>query len=129
MIKTGLFDLDDTLVDHNSAIEKASSWLLKAVQPAVTETERVFFTHRLIITAEEAGSSKPHQQIFAYACTKLGIEAAETMYVGDLLDLDAIASRDAGLIGVWLNRVGSQPKDCPSDIRQINTLTELSYLL
>ncbi|MEJ6484796.1 HAD family hydrolase [Nostoc punctiforme UO1] len=68
----------------------------------------------VVVTSEVAGFAKPAPQIFQYACAKLGVQQTESVYVGDNLELNAIAARDAGLIGVWLNRLhGDLPLSVP----------------
>jgi putative hydrolase of the HAD superfamily len=49
--------------------------------------------------------------------------------VGDRLDLDAIGARDAGMVGVWLNRTGPAGGALPSDVAMITSLELLPELL
>jgi putative hydrolase of the HAD superfamily len=57
--------------------------------------------------ADRAGCSKPDCGIFEYACNKAGCKPSEAYFVGDRLDIDAIAGRKAGLKTFWLNRAGN----------------------
>ncbi|MEH2386903.1 MAG: HAD family hydrolase [Nostoc sp.] len=82
----------------------------------------------VVVTSQVAGFAKPAPQIFQYACAKLGVQQTQSVYVGDNLELDAIAARDAGLIGVWLNRLHADLQASPRIIKRINRLTELSEL-
>jgi putative hydrolase of the HAD superfamily len=83
----------------------------------------------IIVTSETAGAAKPAHEIFQYACAKLKVQPIHCVYVGDNLELDAIASTDAGLVGVWLNRFYEDLQVSPQNVRQINRLTELSNLI
>ncbi|MCC5636962.1 HAD family hydrolase [Nostoc sp. CHAB 5844] len=83
----------------------------------------------VVVTSEAAGFAKPAPQIFQLACAKLGVQETESVYVGDNLELDAIAARDAGLIGVWLNRLHGGLQASPRIVERINRLSELSELM
>ncbi|BAB04192.1 HAD family hydrolase [Halalkalibacterium halodurans] len=86
---------------------------------------REFF--RYVVTSEAAGVAKPDPHIFAYACN-LAKEAVEScFYVGDRLKTDAVASQQAGLTGVWLNRLGKELRE--TDVIIIRSLDELDKYL
>jgi len=57
-----------------------------------------------VLSPAAIGAAKPDPQIFHAACEHLGAPPEETLHIGDRLDLDAHAARDAGLHGVWLDR-------------------------
>nr|WP_054055953.1 HAD family hydrolase [Alloactinosynnema sp. L-07] len=80
----------------------------------------------VVVSAGELGVAKPDPAIFHAACRQLGIPPAQTLHVGDRLDLDAAAARAAGLHGVWLNRA-AQRSDV--DVPMIETLADLPELL
>lgn len=63
---------------------------------------------RLLVGLDTLGVGKPDPRVFHEACRRLGTEPAETVYVGDELDVDARAAVQAGLVGVWLDRPGSR---------------------
>ncbi|MFN6499491.1 MAG: HAD family hydrolase [Nostoc sp. DedQUE01] len=79
----------------------------------------------IVVTAEAAGFAKPAPQIFQYACAKLGVQQTQSVYVGDNLELDAIAASNAGLIGIWLNRHHNNLGTYPLTIKQLNGLNQL----
>ena len=58
----------------------------------------------VVATTDTLGFGKPDPRAFLHACERLGAEPAHTAYVGDDLVVDAVAARDAGLIGIWLDR-------------------------
>ncbi len=58
----------------------------------------------VVATRDTLGFGKPDPRAFHHACELLGAEPGETMYVGDHIEIDAIAAKDAGLYAVWLQR-------------------------
>lgn len=60
----------------------------------------------VLVGVDTLGFGKPDPRVFLEACRRLGTAPARTAYVGDELDVDAVAARDAGLAGVWLDRPG-----------------------
>jgi len=68
-----------------------------------------------VATRDTLGFGKPDARAFHHACGLLGTAPAETLYVGDHLEIDAIAARDAGLPAVWLQRDQRGPQDGVED--------------
>lgn len=64
----------------------------------------------VVATRDTLGLGKPDARAFRHACGLLGTAPAETLYVGDHLEIDAIAARDAGLPAVWLQRDQGAPR-------------------
>jgi len=60
-----------------------------------------FFDH--IITSQTAGHKKPAREIFDFAMHKNGVQAAETMMVGDNLLTDIAGARRASIDTVFFN--------------------------
>ena len=81
----------------------------------------------LVVASGEVGFAKPDAAIFALACERLGVEPAQAAHVGDRLDFDAQAASAAGLLGIWLDRLGTQRP--PRDVTRIATLRELPAVL
>jgi putative hydrolase of the HAD superfamily len=82
----------------------------------------------VVITPEDVGVSKPHPQIFAYACEAVSAHPADCLYVGDQLETDAHAARSAGLMSVWLDR-GVSTKAILDDMCVVHALTDLPCYL
>lgn len=61
---------------------------------------------QVLVGVDTLGVGKPDPRVFLEACGRLGTDPARTAYVGDELDVDAVAAREAGLVGVWLDRPG-----------------------
>ncbi|WAL98085.1 HAD family hydrolase [Streptomyces sp. Je 1-369] len=81
-----------------------------------------------VLCAADLGVSKPAPEAFLAACTHLGLAPAEIAYVGDQPEIDARGARDAGLLGIWLDRNGSAG-DGPTGVHRIRALSELPALL
>lgn len=58
----------------------------------------------VVATTDTLGFGKPDARAFHHACGLLGAAPSETVYVGDHLEIDAVAATEAGLYGVWLRR-------------------------
>jgi len=82
---------------------------------------------QVVVTSLDTGFTKPHPQIFGEALNRAGVPAEEAMYVGDQYQVDVLGARDAGMVGVLLDRGGYFPEitDCP----RISSLIELSEML
>lgn len=81
----------------------------------------------VLVGVDELGRGKPDPAVFELACRRLGLTPRECAYVGDELDLDARGARDAGLLGIWLDRHASG--DTPDDVPVARTLTDVLRLL
>jgi putative hydrolase of the HAD superfamily len=57
-----------------------------------------------VLISEECGCAKPNAAIFHRACSMVDESPQQSVYVGDLYDVDAVAARAAGLTGIWLDR-------------------------
>lgn len=64
-------------------------------------------------TRDTLGFGKPDTRAFHHACGLLGSSAAETVYVGDHLEIDAIGASRAGLRAIWLQRGPGDLPDVP----------------
>lgn len=58
----------------------------------------------VIATSESLGVGKPAPAAYHLACKALGVEPAETLMIGDNLELDVVAARAAGLTAAHLDR-------------------------
>lgn len=84
-----------------------------------------YFAH--VITSEAAGCKKPDAGIFEYALAKAGVEASESLMIGDDPEVDVLGAENAGMDGVFFN-----PKklDLNGSIKnQIYDLIELQDIL
>jgi putative hydrolase of the HAD superfamily len=70
---------------------------------------RRYFTE--VLVSEDLGCAKPAIECFAEACRRLGVAPQNTIYVGDMVNIDARPATAAGLRGVWLDRHGTRSDD------------------
>ena len=68
----------------------------------------------------------------------LNLEPQNLIYIGDRLDVDAVASNDSGMKGVWINRKRSADKklmgsysenNLPKNISEIYSLSHLDEII
>ncbi len=62
----------------------------------------------MLVGVDTLGFGKPRPEVFLEASRRLGTEASRTAYVGDELEVDAVAAVRAGLLGVWVDRPGAR---------------------
>ncbi|WP_061965076.1 HAD family hydrolase [Demequina aurantiaca] len=60
----------------------------------------------MLVGVDTLGFGKPDPRVFELAAERLGSVPSGTAYIGDELDIDAIAATRAGLSGYWLDRWG-----------------------
>ncbi|MFV2119219.1 HAD family hydrolase [Streptomyces sp. Act-28] len=79
-----------------------------------------------VLCAADIGVSKPAAAAFHAACDALGLAPGEVAYVGDQPDIDARGAVEAGLLGIWLDRldIGGRP-----ELTRITELRQLPALL
>ena len=82
---------------------------------------------QVVVTSQDAGSSKPQPEIFREALRQVGVQASEAVYVGDQYEIDIIGAKNAGMNGVLLDRGGyfDKPTECP----RIRTLAQVEHLV
>ena len=66
------------------------------------------FSALLVSASEQSG--KPHPEIFRRACDRLAVPPAQTVHVGDSLEEDFAAAREAGLSALLLDRGDRHPE-------------------
>jgi putative hydrolase of the HAD superfamily len=75
-----------------------------------------------VFVSSEIGAAKPDPASFRIACEGLDVQPGEAVFVGDMLELDALAARTAGLTGIWLDRFSS---DLDAPCPRIGSLADL----
>ena len=55
-----------------------------------------------IVDSELVGVEKPNPRIFEIACQRLNADPKETVYVGDIYDIDIVGANAAGIEGILL---------------------------
>jgi putative hydrolase of the HAD superfamily len=97
----------DTLLAAGLAVGALSN---ASVELQTVKLARVALLERvpMLVGVDTLGFGKPDPRVFLEACRRLGTAPERTAYVGDELDVDAVASREAGLLGVWVDRPGGR---------------------
>jgi putative hydrolase of the HAD superfamily len=90
---------------------------------AVGLSDRVAF----IVGTDVFGVGKPDPRPFIRGCELLGIDPSRVAHVGDEVDHDARGARDAGLLGIWLDRHDTGLT--PDDVAVARTLADVPALL
>lgn len=81
----------------------------------------------VVIASADVGLRKPDPRIFELACTRLGVEPARSVHVGDHLYADVLGARAAGLEPVLIDRHGGAPQQPGTPL--ICTLDDLDHVL
>jgi putative hydrolase of the HAD superfamily len=81
------------------------------------------------ISSLQHGYMKPHPSIFEAALRLAGVDAAESVMVGDSLSQDIEGARRVGMRGVLVRRSGTISVAEPTDVPVISSLKELPELL
>jgi len=79
-----------------------------------------------VLVSEDLGHAKPARECFAEACRRLEVAADNTVYIGDMVSIDARPATAAGMRGVWLDRRGSARDDYRP---RVESLAELPALI
>lgn len=59
---------------------------------------------QVVVTSQDSGYHKPQPEIFKEAARRAGVEAGESMYIGDQYQIDVLGAKGAGMQGVLLDR-------------------------
>ncbi|PFE03287.1 HAD family hydrolase [Bacillus cereus] len=79
-----------------------------------------------VIASSQVGVAKPDSKIFKEAATRMNKDIKECYYVGDRLDTDALGSKDAGMTGIWINRLDDKKH---KDVITIHSLSQLERII
>lgn len=92
-----------------------------------------------VIASGEIGTTKPRPEIFAAAAKAFEVSPAAVAYVGDRVRTDAVGARDAGMLGLWLDRGAARNAvtdgaegtavELPADVPRLTSLLELPAYL
>jgi putative hydrolase of the HAD superfamily len=82
---------------------------------------------KVIVISSAAGVHKPERAIFRHACEMAECRPRDCVFVGDQLVTDALAAREVGMEGIWLNRRRLFMPGC--DVETIESLVDLPDLL
>jgi putative hydrolase of the HAD superfamily len=81
------------------------------------------------VVSSEVGFSKPDPEIFRLACRNLNVDPGESVFVGDLYDLDVVGALNAGMKPAWIRRDFSDEHESKKKAFELGSLSELSSFL
>ncbi len=83
-----------------------------------------------VVVSDSVGWRKPSPMIFHEALTRLGLDPAETLFVGDRPEIDVLGAKQVGLAAAWVNS-GAEPlpEGIPAPDYEVRTLPDLLPLL
>jgi putative hydrolase of the HAD superfamily len=79
-----------------------------------------------VITSEGSNSLKPHKEIFDYALRRAGAAPAESIMLGDSVEVDIQGAINAGIDQVYVNHLGIEPAIKPT--YTVSNLKELEKI-
>ena len=96
----------------------------------VLEREGIADLFETIVVSDEVGWRKPKPLIFELALARLGLDAADALFVGDRIDIDVAGAQGVGMGSAWINpeRTALPPDVQPPDY-EIRDLAELGPIL
>jgi len=100
------------------------------IQNSKLETLNIKHYFECIILSEEVGFRKPDPRIFWVATNSLSVDSNECLYIGDLIEVDVLGAKNAGMLSCWFNRREAQIAE--SNVRpdyEIKNLRELLDIL
>jgi len=80
-----------------------------------------------VITSEEAGAMKPKEKIFHFALNKASALAAESLMIGDEIEIDLLGAKAAGLDQMYVNHHGKSHME--SFTFEVQSLEEIVSIL
>jgi FMN phosphatase YigB (HAD superfamily) len=80
----------------------------------------------VVVISGEVNRRKPSPEIFERALKVLGVEASETVFVGDMLDLDVLGPKKVGMKTVFIER---RPLEHDVDVKPDYVIKGLNELL
>ena len=83
----------------------------------------IFDRFKIVTISTDINVHKPHKELFYHACKLANEKVENCFYIGDNFEIDIIGANNAGMKGIWLNRINCKTVD--KDIIQINSLNEL----
>jgi putative hydrolase of the HAD superfamily len=81
-----------------------------------------------VITSEGSNSLKPHKEIFEYAFQKTGALPAESIMIGDTIDVDILGAVNAGIDQVHVNHLTSEVVPVKDNLTPTYTVFSLKEL-
>jgi len=82
-----------------------------------------------VVTAADAGASKPAPGIFQTALGRAGIPAAQAVHIGDDPVRDVMGAKAVGMYAIWVNLTQEEWRGDASPDAEVHTIGELRRVL
>ena len=126
--------LDLAAVRHSTSITGVAAASSRSVETRALTPDDPARRGR-VIASGELGVTKPDVAIFAAAAAAFDVPASACAYVGDRVRTDAVGARNAGMLGLWLDRGAARnaitdgaegtAAELPPDVPRLTSLLEL----
>ena len=136
---------DQWAVNHHFEMYDDAAPVLRGLQASGLQVGLISNSHRSLdafreyfsltglisvsVSSAEHGFMKPHRSIFDAALSRAGVQAGESVMVGDSLKHDVEGALQAGMRAVLLRRSGEVPSGLPDHVPVIRTLAQLEAVL
>jgi HAD superfamily hydrolase (TIGR01549 family) len=110
---------------HNRKIGLCSNWETP-IRPFLEDTGLPEFD--AVSISADVGARKPHSAIFSDICSKLRVDPAHAIFVGDTWSSDVAGALRSGLTPVWI-RCGRRSRSLLHLVAEFDTLEELATYL
>jgi HAD superfamily hydrolase (TIGR01662 family) len=81
----------------------------------------------IVVISRDLGIRKPNPEIFNYTLNNIGLDAQETVHIGDSLEEDVCGAQNAGLKTIWIKKTDANKNIQPD--YTVNSVKELTTLL
>lgn len=99
------------------------------IRPTMEKVLGEIIVPERMFISQEVGAHKPDQSIYHHACAQMGARPADSMFVGDHLQVDAIGAVEVGGfgLGLWLDRKesGRETAVLPPNVYRITSLWQV----
>ena len=96
----------------------------------ILETAGVRDLFAAIVVSDEVGWRKPGPAIFEEALRRVGVTAAQTLFVGDRADIDVLGAHQMGMRTAWINPDAvALPAGMPAPDVELRDLADLADVL
>ena len=109
----------DALDEQDVPIAVVSNW--DSTLGGLLEAHGLAARFSAVLVSAVEKSGKPHPEMFRRAAARLGVAPGELMHVGDSLEEDYAAARDAGFRALLLDR-DDRHREIPDRIRSLSEL-------
>lgn len=82
-----------------------------------------------VITSEGSGSLKPRPEIFSYALAKTGATTAQSLMIGDTIEVDITGAKNAGIDQIHVNHLSQERVALPDGSYPTHTVFSLQEIM